>query len=108
MFNLLYLKLIIIIPFIAKISDREIRDVTEVVSPKDLQHLYLELDLPRPMVEHAEFGHTDSKLQGRAVLVEWRKQRPDEATKRAVLEALNICHNLEATQALLKKWTLDT
>ena len=99
---------LIIYPFTAKISDREIRDVTEEVSPNDLQHLYLELKLPRPMVEHAEFGHSDSQLRGRSVLVEWRKQRPDEATKRAVLEALNNCHNLEATQALLKKWTLDT
>ena len=79
--------------------------MTEEVSPKDLQHLYVELNLSKAMVEHAEFGQTDSKLQGRAVLIEWRKQRPGVATKRTILEALENCHNMEARQTLFERWT---
>ena len=86
------------------ISEREIWNVTEELSPKDLQHLYVALNLSQVDVEHAEYGHTDSKFQGRAVLMEWRKQRPDEATKRTILEALEYCRNKGASRALLERW----
>ena len=98
----------IIYTITAKISDREIGDVAYKLSPNNLQDLYNRLNLPREMVEHAEFGHTDSKLSGRAVLIEWRKQRPGEATKGTVLKALGNCYNLEAARALFEEWTSDS
>ena len=79
--------------------------MTEKLSPKDLQDLYVALNLSQVDVEHAEFRHTDSRLQGRAVLMEWRKQSPDKATKRAIIEALEYCRNRGASRALLERWT---
>ena len=94
--------------FTARITDHEINDVTDEVSPNGLQHLFSRLNLSQAMVEHAEFGQTDSQLRGRAVLMKWRQQSPGEATKRAVLEALKKCRNLEARRALIEKWSSDT
>ena len=79
--------------------------MTDVVLRKDLKDLYVELDITDVMVENAEYGETDLQLRGRSVLKEWRKQRPGEATKRAILEGLEKRRNLEATRALIEMWT---
>ena len=78
--------------------------MTAIVLRKDLQDLYVELGITDVMVENAEYGETDLQLRGRSVLKAWRKQRPGEATKRAILEGLEKCLNIEASLALIEKW----
>ena len=79
--------------------------VTEVVNPNDLRRLYVKLNITEAKVEHAEVGHTDSQLRGKAVLMKWRQEHAGDATKRAILEALEQCDNREASQALIDMWT---
>ena len=79
--------------------------MTDVVTPRDLQDLYVELGITDVMVQNAEYGERDSELRSRKVLKEWRKQRPYEATKIAIIEGLQKCRNKEASRALMEKWT---
>ena len=92
------------------ISDREIRDVVQIVTPSDLEHLYVELGISRSMIQFAGLNvhSSDGKLKAMAVLREWRKEAGLAATKEALLDTLSICENNDAIVRLMDKWCMYT
>ena len=88
------------------ISDREIRDVVQIVTPSDLEDLYVVLGISRSSILFAERNvpSNDSKLKAMEVLRQWRKEAGLAATKEALLQTLSICENNDAIVRLEDKW----
>ena len=97
---------------IDKISDEEIQDVTSNAGlfRDELANFFAELDLPSSKIEHAKWlaATTDSRLQAVSVLQTWHKMKGSDATKQAVLSALEECAYRKAVEILQEKWNLKT
>ena len=90
------------------IEERDFTDVVRVLGPSDLQRLYSALGVESNDVEKAE-KRADTKdvdLIGRAVLVFWRKTSGQDATRQAILNAMDACCDAQAKGKLIQRWQL--
>ena len=93
-----------------KISDSDIRDITKLLGPSDLQCLYNSpiLGLQKAAVEKTEYDARFESCDVRAwrVLEMWRQTKASGATRGKVLQALEESGNVEARRKLEEKWNL--
>ena len=88
------------------IEERDFTDVVGVLGPSDLQRLYSALGVESNDVEKAE-KRADTKdvdLIGREVLVFWRKTIGRDATRQAILDAMDACRDTQAKGKLIQRW----
>ena len=84
-------------------SDDDLMAVIDLLDPAQLQKLYVRLGLQKTDTGKAKYleSRTTPDLQ---VLLQWRKNRGSEATKEAIMQALDKCGNMEARDYLFWKW----
>ena len=77
-----------------------------VLGLSDLQRLYDALGIESNDVEKAEkkADTKDVDLMGRAVLVFWRKTNGRDATRQAILDAMDACRDAQAKRKLIQRW----
>ena len=80
--------------------------MTQLLGPDDLQQLYHALDLTYSDVQKAERNAdtTDENIRAWHVLRLWRNRLGRNATRQAILDALENCRNLEARDMLDYTW----
>ena len=89
------------------LSDKDIHDVASKAKlcHDDLQHLFWELGLESHEIEVAQRldDTRDFKLQAMKVLKSWKSKCGGEATRKAVISALQECDLKEAKEILEQK-----
>ena len=90
------------------IEEQDFTDVVRVLGAGDLQRLYISLGIESNDVEKAEISAVYVKkeidLMRIAVLVLWRKRKGQDATRQAILSAMDACHDAKAKRKLIKRW----
>ena len=73
----------------AKVTEQDIREVTDDLGPDELKFLYHNLDIKQRDIDVAEkeADSTNPRLKARAVLRWWMKTKGREATREALYEA---------------------
>ena len=90
------------------VSDKDIRDVAMKIGLKrdDLHKLYGELLLTLSEIEKEE-RNADTKdysIQAVRIISFWREKNGKEATRKKILDALQMCNHNKARQMLEEKW----
>ena len=95
-----------------QVSENDINEVTKNarLQQSDLENLFIGLGMEANEIENAKknSGTTDIKLQAASVLRSWRKSRGKDATRQAVITALETCGYTEAVQRLQEKWKMTS
>ena len=93
-----------------QISEKDINEVTENarLQHSDLENLFTVIGLQENEIEKAKrnANTTDIKLQAANVLRSWRKSRGNDATRQALISALETCKYNEAVEILKEKWNM--
>ena len=78
----------------------------KVSSIGDIQRLFSALNMEEIEVEKAKRNadSNDVDLMGRAVLVFWKKTRGRDATRQAMLKAMDGYHDPQAKGKLIQRW----
>ena len=88
-------------------SDSDFGDVIKLLTPSDLRELYYGLGISSRDMQtwEADIGERASvNLRARNVLETWRKQEASNASRQAILLALEKCKNRDAKEKLQKLW----
>ena len=92
------------------VSDEDLADVVDLLDPTQMEKLYIRLGLPRSAIKkaiHEDGNYGDLDLKGQSVLRRWRQIEGKNATRRAILDAIDRCGNYEAVECLEGKWTAE-
>ena len=93
-------------------SDQDIHGVSTKanLSVSDLEHLFLQLGMSRLDIDNIKHnaGNEPVDIQADRVLKEWRQRRGGNATRQAIISALEACNRIEASEALSKLWGMKT
>ena len=92
--------------FAEKVSSRDIGDVIRLLGPVDFHELFHELNIKDADIEKEEKNADSSHpgQQARAVFNFWIKAEGKEATRKAMLDALERCGNVEDKEILEDIW----
>ena len=89
-------------------SDKDIRDVTTNanLSVSDLDQVFLELGMSNREIENTKYNAREYTvdIQANRVLEEWRQRHGKEATRQAIITALEAGNRTEAVETLQDKW----
>ncbi|XP_072043319.1 uncharacterized protein [Amphiura filiformis] len=88
------------------ISDADFNKVIYRMRPDDLKRLYTELGLSQPEIEHCSSTSRDSRSKAMDVLQYWREINGCNATRRAILKALEECGNRNSREYLEDLWSM--
>ena len=101
------LQICCLIPFILSgpdlLSDDDLMGVIDLLDPAQLQKLYVRMGLEKTDTDKAKY-HESRMHPDLGILRQWRKTRGPEATKDALLQALEKCGNMEARDNLSWRW----
>ena len=91
-------------------SDEDLADVVDLLDLTEMEKLYVRLGLSKAVIKkaiHEEENYGDPDLKAQSVLRRWRQIQGQNASRKAILDALGMCGNYEVLESLEEKWAAE-